>query len=153
MSTTLLVPVDLTPHCRPALDYALRLGAALGDPHVILAHAQDVPAEIEALAVQRGERLLESISEKSTAQLEQLAQEVQSLGFSCEFVIETGRPDLVVPELAERRGCNFIVMTTHGRTGLRHAALGSVAERVIRHAPCPVVTLRNQEDTDPTTEA
>jgi nucleotide-binding universal stress UspA family protein len=46
--------------------------------------------------------------------------------------------------IAEERGADLIVMGTHGRTGLQHVLLGSVAEKVVRLAPCPVLTVRHK---------
>ena len=47
-------------------------------------------------------------------------------------------------EVAETSGADLVVLSTHGRTGLSHMLIGSVAERVVRHAPCPVLTLRSK---------
>ena len=55
--------------------------------------------------------------------------------------VEVGRPDELITMLAEQGGYDLIVMGTHGRRGLLRAMLGSVAERVVRHAPCPVLTI------------
>ena len=52
-----------------------------------------------------------------------------------------GRPSEVILDLAQREGADLIVMGTHGRTGLSHVLLGSVAERVVRQAECPVMTV------------
>jgi nucleotide-binding universal stress UspA family protein len=56
--------------------------------------------------------------------------------------IRRGQPQRIIGELAEERGAGLIVMATHGLTGLDHALLGSVTERTLRHAPCPVLALR-----------
>ena len=54
----------------------------------------------------------------------------------------TGHPPTRIGEYAKEHGCDLIVLTTHGRTGLKHLLLGSTAERVVRTAPCPVLVLR-----------
>jgi nucleotide-binding universal stress UspA family protein len=56
--------------------------------------------------------------------------------------LEYGEPASVILEVAREIGADLIVMGTHGRTGLRHLLMGSVAEQVVRGAPCPVLTLR-----------
>jgi nucleotide-binding universal stress UspA family protein len=56
--------------------------------------------------------------------------------------LEVGTPFLEIRAAAERYRADLIVMGTHGRTGLAHAVLGSVAERVVQHAPCPVLTVK-----------
>jgi len=57
-------------------------------------------------------------------------------------LVAQGPPFVQIPRAAKRLRCDLIVLATHGRTGLRHALLGSVAENVVRHAPCPVLTVR-----------
>ena len=56
-------------------------------------------------------------------------------------VVELGTPYLNIAEFAERAGIDVIMMATHGRTGLDHVLLGSVTEKVIAHAPCPVLAI------------
>ena len=55
-----------------------------------------------------------------------------------------GTPHSSILNHAEKGPCDLIVMGTHGRTGVSHFLLGSVAEKVVRHAPCPVLTVRGQ---------
>jgi nucleotide-binding universal stress UspA family protein len=56
-----------------------------------------------------------------------------------------GRPFMEILGYAKDRHVDLIVIGTHGRSGLRHVLLGSVAERVVRKAPCPVLTIRHPE--------
>ena len=58
------------------------------------------------------------------------------------LVVTTGHPSSQICRYAADEHCNLIVMATHGRTGLSHMLMGSTAEQVVRHAPCPVLTLR-----------
>lgn len=53
-----------------------------------------------------------------------------------------GRPADVIREVAEEHACDLIVMGTHRRAGMAHLPLGSVAEKIVREAPCPVLTVR-----------
>jgi nucleotide-binding universal stress UspA family protein len=62
-----------------------------------------------------------------------------------EVEIAVGRPADTIVRLARERNVDLIVMATHGRTGLGHAVLGSVAEKVVRLAPCPVLTVKYVE--------
>jgi len=59
-----------------------------------------------------------------------------------EVEIAVGRPADTIVRLARQRNADLIVMATHGRTGLEHVVLGSVAEKVVRLAPCPVLTVK-----------
>jgi nucleotide-binding universal stress UspA family protein len=63
-----------------------------------------------------------------------------------ETILEVGHPTYLIVEKAKELGVDVIVIATHGRTGLAHVMLGSVAEKVIRHAPCPVFVVRNPKD-------
>ena len=57
----------------------------------------------------------------------------------------TGRPAQAIVEHATTDGFDLIVMGTHGRTGLSHVVMGSIAERVVQKAPCPVLTVKTRE--------
>ncbi|HXJ78263.1 MAG TPA: universal stress protein [Candidatus Methylomirabilis sp.] len=63
-----------------------------------------------------------------------------------EVEVATGPPADTIVRVARERGADLIVMGTHGRTGLQHVLLGSVAEKVVRLAPCPVLTVRHREE-------
>jgi nucleotide-binding universal stress UspA family protein len=73
--------------------------------------------------------------------LQQMAQD--GYGLEIDIDLSEGDPATEILKTAERRHCDLIVMGTHGRTGLRHLLMGNVAERVVRKAPCPVLTARS----------
>lgn len=62
-------------------------------------------------------------------------------------VVELGAPDKNIVELAANEGVDMIVMSTHGRTGIDRFLLGSVSEKVVAHAPCPVLVVPRRERT------
>ena len=57
-------------------------------------------------------------------------------------IVRFGRAWQEIIEVAREQKCDMIIMATHGYTGLRHVLLGSVAEKIVRHSPCPVLTVR-----------
>ncbi|HEY7652966.1 MAG TPA: universal stress protein [Methylomirabilota bacterium] len=61
-----------------------------------------------------------------------------------EVEVAMGHPADTIVRIARERGADLIVMSTHGRTGLQHVLLGSVAEKVVRLAPCPVLTVKHR---------
>jgi nucleotide-binding universal stress UspA family protein len=63
--------------------------------------------------------------------------------------VAVGHPADTIVRVAQERGADLIVMGTHGRTGLQHVLLGSVAEKVVRLAPCPVLTVRHKRVSSP----
>lgn len=62
-------------------------------------------------------------------------------GVKVQEKVEMGMPDRNIVNLAEEEGSDLIVISTHGRTGLSHMLVGSVTEKVVRHAPCPVLSI------------
>jgi universal stress protein A len=61
------------------------------------------------------------------------------------YLVRLGKPYYQIAEAARSSNADLIIIATHGRTGLNHILLGSTAERVVRHAPCPVLTVRQKE--------
>ncbi len=139
---TIVVPLDFSPESRRALEVARALAKGAGPAHLILLHAYFLPVDIEALAAQQNLDLLGLLSSQATEELEGILEDLQDAGISCEFLVSRGYPEHVIIELARDKNADLIVMGTRGRTGLAHVALGSIAERVVREAPCPVVTVK-----------
>jgi nucleotide-binding universal stress UspA family protein len=69
-----------------------------------------------------------------------------------EYVLEEGDPATVILQVAQQRQCQLIVLGSHGRTGLSRLLMGSVAEKIVRLAPCPVLTVKTPHHPAPTTE-
>jgi universal stress protein A len=80
----------------------------------------------------------------ATEKLHELARERLSGGVRHEILTRVGDAAKSILETADEVGAELIVMATHGRTGLSHFFLGSVAERVVREASCPVLTVRRK---------
>jgi nucleotide-binding universal stress UspA family protein len=138
---TLLVPLDFSETSKRALGVARALMKKVGPSHLVLVHAYFLPAEVEALAEDTQTLILETMSNKAREDLEGILVELQDEGISAEFLTRHGSQERVIIDAAEERKADLIVMGTHGRRGLSHAILGSVAERVLRTAACPVLTV------------
>ena len=134
MSECFLVPTDFSAEADHALQYAIVLSTALG-AHLIVLHVRD-DTELNPLA-----HSAQAEAEARQA-LERLIERVQSTGLIGEAVLVHGVPWDEICHLARERKVKMIVMGTHGRTGLPHLLLGSVAENVVRHALCPVLVAR-----------
>lgn len=133
----ILVPVDFSEHARLALAHAAALADELG-AHLDALHTVydvNVPSAygLEPLGVVGPEVL-----DRSREALARLVAEVVAPGTRWEAHTEVGYAASDIVSFAERRGADLIVMATHGWTGLKHFVLGSVTEKVVRHAPCPV---------------
>ena len=87
----------------------------------------------------------ESENERAEAALDDTVAVLPD-GIEVERVVETGVPHEVIVDYGKSAGMDVIVMGTHGRTGLDHYLIGSVAERVVRRSPVPVLTVRIEEE-------
>jgi nucleotide-binding universal stress UspA family protein len=122
----------------------LDLGGALArdlGARVELIHAVGVPYypmedQYTALATFT---LLEESRKAASRELEDMAARAHLRGASIEVV--EGPPALSICDYASRAEADLIIISTHGRSGLRHAVLGSVAERIVRYADCPVLVV------------
>lgn len=141
----ILSPVDFHENSLAALEYAAQF-ARQYDATVYLLHViptdelhlhRDVyrPEEGGGADVRWAEKV-------SKEKLQEIAQRHLSGGIRHEIITRVGDAAKSILEVAEEVGAELIVLATHGRTGLSHFFLGSVAERVVREAPCPVLTLR-----------
>jgi nucleotide-binding universal stress UspA family protein len=138
---TLLVPVDFSEPSDAAVELAKSLVKKLGHGRVVLAHAYYIPAELQQY-VGRSDGFVEKIARGVTRELEKAVSALQAAGISAEFVTAEGTPERVILDLAKSKKADLIALGTHGRRGLSHLLLGSVAERVLRLAEVPVLTVR-----------
>jgi nucleotide-binding universal stress UspA family protein len=139
----ILWPTDFSPLAKAALPHAVGLAAETG-AELVLLHvlpslaAYTVPDLSGALAV--------SLQRKSRTaaqrQLGRLKKQVMGPNLRTHTVLADGVAFQQIVRAAKRLRCDLIVLATHGRTGLAHAIMGSVAENVLRRAPCPVLTVR-----------
>ena len=136
-----LCPIDFDANSPSALEYAGKVVQETGG-RIFLLHV--VPWTVAAVPLDASEVLAE-LKQSATTRLRQLAKEKLDAHVGHEIVVTVAaNPGHEVVRLAKELRADAIVMTTHGRKGLSHVVLGSVAERVVREAPCPVLTLRAQ---------
>lgn len=137
--TRILCPVDLE-HSFKALDFAIRLAHQNGARLFILNVAAIPIGATELTSTADKEPFWEVTAMK---RLELMAQE-KLVGVASDYQLLTrsGEPGAGILMAQVEVGADLIVMTTHGRTGISHFFVGSVAERVVREAGCPVLTIR-----------
>ncbi len=146
---TILYPTDFSMDARPAFEVACAL-AGEGRGRLVVLHVERPP-----LASLGGTTLVPPLPiEYDREKLWERLKDIQPLraGIAVEHRLEYGDPATTILEVAQEISADLIVMGTHGRTGLRHLLMGSVAERVVRKAPCPVLTIRNPAIVPPTLE-
>jgi universal stress protein A len=139
----ILCPVDFSEESTHALRYASELAAHFGAEIIVVHAVEPLPYPVEfgplpAILTDAEPVLLKRAKE----QLEALrSKELGALPKS-RVVVEIGVPEHAICEAAKRERCDLVVLSTHGRSGLSHLLIGSVAERVLRFAPCPVLTIK-----------
>lgn len=140
-----LVPVDFSEHSSAALELAIELARAAGGT-IHLLHAYELPlGTIPPYGISVPESLLAQVRDAAARRLEKAAHKVAAAGGSCETHVVHGAATEVVLDAARELGANLVVMGTRGLTGLKHVLLGSVAERTLRQAPCPVLVVPTRD--------
>jgi nucleotide-binding universal stress UspA family protein len=144
----ILVPTDFSPFAQAAADAALELAQRF-EARLVLVHAVPLPVYSSYAAGMEGASIsLVEIQEALHAAGEKDgAREVERLsgrGVPVELVVLDGPPPAEICAQAEALGADLIVIGSHGRTGLKRFLLGSVAENVVRHAPVPVLVVREK---------
>jgi universal stress protein A len=138
-----LVPLDLGDSTERTLDYAKMLAAPFGASLVLLhVVANPYVAAASDVYLPPPQDFLDTLEQDARNRLNALVTEPDRSRFKVETVVKVGNPLVEIVEHARASQVDLIVMGTHGRTGVAHFVLGSVAERVVRTAPCPVLTIR-----------
>lgn len=141
----ILVPVDFSEPSRGALAYAAALARTLGAA-VEVVHVAEVPVFVPSGSLPDAAAdlsLVALVRENADNLLAKFIAEAAEQGITVQASrVDLGPPAQVITALASGGGYDLIVIGTHGRTGLAHALIGSVAERVVRHASCPVLSVR-----------
>lgn len=146
--TRILVPTDFSPSSDAALEYAKmlaeRFGASLHLLHILeqptMAGAWGSEAYIQELP-----RIREAAEREAEARLDQAVTPAERARLNASTEIADGQTADAIVDIGRRRGMDLIVMGTHGRSGIAHLLLGSVAEKVFRTATCPVLIVRGDQ--------
>jgi universal stress protein A len=140
----ILVPIDFSDCAKKALRYAIPL-AEEHEATLTLLHV--VPSTYTAGEYGRFdyEAFAAEMRRSAAKQLATLAVDEVGEKVSAETLVRTGSPAGEIIATAKSVAADLIVMSTHGRTGLKHIFLGSVTEHVVRHAPCATLVVRERE--------
>ena len=142
-----LCPIDCSEGSRAALDYASfvaqHFGAELHVVHVWHV-AQHVRPDLSVWMEAHGQQPISTVIEaEARAQTERFIATLKpEIARTLKVHVVEGEPSSTITDMAARDSMDLIVMGTHGRSGLAHLAIGSVTEKVVRHAHCPVLTVR-----------
>jgi len=143
----MLVPMDFSATADRALAYAIALAQQL-QARLTLLHVLDMtPMTMDEMTVGVVATYLEEQEIEAQHLLQASLERVQRAGLQGDSLLVQGTPTQTIVDTAGEQGVDLILMGTHGRTGLAHVFLGSVAEHVVRQAPCPVLVVRRVPDT------
>ncbi len=134
-----LFPTDFSEYSLKGLPYAVSLCREFGAT-LVLASVAEMPLILPELMPEVSDGIDSDQVAFATKNLEAMAQDLPSV--ESEVIVRSGHPPHEIVEVAAETNVDLIVIPTHGRSGILHAFLGSVAEKVTRMAPCPVLTLR-----------
>ena len=141
----ILVPTDFSEFSRPAMQYgcaiAARFGAELHLLHIVPDPAMLVP-EAAAFSVETMQAQSESLVKDAEAMLQKLPLDGWGNEKPIVRQVRVGAAFMEIIDYARENEIDLIVIGTHGRSGLMHILMGSVAERIVRKAPCPVLTVK-----------
>ncbi len=133
-----LCPIDLTGFSRQVLPYAAEISRQFGAT-LLLVHVVDQWMDYTDFITDSQLEIQRHRLEHAQAELKKMAEDLQPL--SVETRVVTGVPHRETTTIAKEENVDLIVLTTHGRSGFVHAVLGSVTEKVLRSASCPVLTV------------
>jgi len=142
----ILVPVDFSKHSEKALEFAISLAKDLG-ARLELLHCYPInPGGISPYGILVPENLDRDMRDAASARMSEWREKAVEAGLDVDLTLTPAFPSEAISATAEEHGADLIVMGTRGLTGLGHILLGSVAERTLRIAPCPVVTVKNESE-------
>ena len=140
---TVLFPTDFSQGARAAMDYALSLARDYNAKLVLLYVVQDIsiaewyiPSSISATD------LVEDMQKSAWNEMGKWATEAGAKVKDVEKMVARGVPFVEIIRTAREKNVDVIIIGTHGRTGIDHMLFGSTAEKVVRKADCPVLTVR-----------
>ena len=143
----ILVPTDFSDHSHEALKYAIEL-ARDHQSEVVLLHVVE-PLPYGAASWNEPTKLLEHYTETASAELKRFEEEAIRLYPKCRSELHFGAVHEVVGELVNKMNIDLIVMSMRGQNQLLDLLIGSVAEKILRHAPCPVLRIRTVANQKP----
>jgi len=140
---TILFPTDFSQGARAAMDHAISLARDYNARLILLYVIQDISiAEWYIPSSLSVADLVEDMQKSAWKEMDKWAEEVSTRVKDVEKMVVRGVPFAEIIKTARDKNADMIVIGTHGRTGIDHILFGSTAEKVVRKAACPVLTVR-----------
>jgi nucleotide-binding universal stress UspA family protein len=137
---TILVPTDFSEQAENALATAIEFAKAFG-ARIELLHVYDIPDYSSVYEVAFPDKVTAGIKAAAKRRLDEWHTRAKAAGIEVSSHLEFGSPGRVIPKHAEDTKTDLIVMGTRGLGAIQHVLLGSVVDRTIRTAPCPVLSI------------
>ena len=141
---TILVATDFSEPAARAIETAVEFAKKFNAKLIVL-HAYKVEIPMASPMVAGGyvlpDGFFEQLGQHARARVEETASEIRARGVDAVGIAVEQSPALAIVDEAREQNADLIIMGTRGLTGIKHVALGSVAERVVRTAPCAVLTI------------
>lgn len=137
----ILVPTDFSPSSTSAIAVAIDLAGQL-DAELTLLHAWDLPVYPYMELMLNAAEITETVEKAAAECLEKRLKEVQARLPRAKSLLKMGQPWQQIVDAIDESKADLLIMGTHGRRGFSHAIMGSVAEKLVRLSPIPVLTVR-----------
>ena len=140
-----LVPVDFSEDANQAVEYAIDLASKLGARVTLLHVIQSPPwggVDMDVTVPYAYSQFVQNLEAEVAHSMQACLERVTAGGLEGEVAVVHGIPFQEILDTAKTQQVDLIIMGTQGRTGLQHVLMGSVAEKVVRLAPCPVLVVR-----------
>ena len=142
---TILYPTDFSEHAHHAMQYAVEMARQF-KAKVIVHHAIPSPLMTVGYEIAVDVKAIDMESrEYAQKRVGEIRNEIKGQGIECEELLEVGTAFVEIVRAARAKDVDLIIMATHGWGPFKHMLLGSTAEKVVRKAPCPVLTVRSPE--------
>lgn len=139
----ILVPIDFSDYSKNSLKYAINFAKQFRAELFLIYVVEPViyPPDFSMGQIAIPTVDLE-MDKRAVEELNKLAKKEMPLEVKVNTIVKTGKPFIEIIETASEEEIDLIIISTHGHTGMEHILFGSTAEKVVRKAPCPVLTLR-----------
>ncbi|MEJ2720413.1 MAG: universal stress protein [bacterium] len=140
----IVMPIDFSEHSLRAVDYGVEIGQKFSS-HLTLVYVIEPLLQAADLTwtTVDFEELNRAHRTSAERQLQQILDDRIPKGLACNTAILLGKPFVEIIKYAQEENADLIVMATHGRSAISHILMGSTAEKVVRRAPCPVLTVKH----------
>jgi universal stress protein A len=138
-----LVPIDFSDYSKNALKYAVNFAKHFNAEMILIYVVEPIiyPSDFSMGQIAVPTINME-MDKRASEELEKLANKEISKDLRVKTLVKTGKPFIEIIETASQENVDIVIISTHGHSGVEHILFGSTAEKVVRKAPCPVLTIR-----------